>query len=577
VPQTRLPWQVSHEYGVVSLQAELHLRDRPDAPALIVTIPLPGGAPKSAKGVRLQDLTANPWAGLPVTARLVARDAPGLTGTSGAEGFDLPERVFQNPVARALMAVRKMLTLKPDERLPAIQELDRLATLDDVWKDDFGAFLNLRTIGSLLYRDRSAAAVDEAQSRMWQLALHLEEGAPELTARALEQARQALRQALDAERRGEKIDPAEIDRRMQQLQDALQKRLDALAEQARRDPGTEPFDPRSHPMDARDMQRLAEQMREAARQGRMDDARQKMAELDQMLAELQDGRPEHGQMTDAQRKRAEQRQRGQQQMTALQDIVRRQGGLLDHAQSRSSEPDSPNRAFPPRFGDPQASPSPDEAAAQQQERSGDQRVQGALRRALGELMQQYGDLTGQVPPNLGEADTGMHDAVQSLGQGSDAAAAAAELRVIEALQKGGQSMSQQLSRQFGRSGDDQGDDQGDDGDQDGDMSGTGQDGTQPGGNQYGPGYGYGYGDRGGNRDWSGRRSTDRRSDGRRDPLGRAMQEGTSGADESDDVRVPDKMEEARTRAIQDELRKRDAERTRPQPELEYIERLLKEF
>ena len=41
--QTRLPWQVSDDYGVSNLQAELRLRDRPDAPPLVVTIPLPGG------------------------------------------------------------------------------------------------------------------------------------------------------------------------------------------------------------------------------------------------------------------------------------------------------------------------------------------------------------------------------------------------------------------------------------------------------------------------------------------------------------------------------------------------------
>jgi hypothetical protein len=96
---------------------------------------------------------------------------------------------------------------------------------------------------------------------------------------------------------------------------------------------------------------------------------------------------------------------------------------------------------------------------------------------------------------------------------------------------------------------------------------------QPGGNPYGPGYGDGRGDR----PWNGRRSTDRRADERRDPLGRDLKEGTSGTDESDDVRVPDQMEAARTRAIQDELRRRESERTRPQPELDYIERLLKQF
>ena len=43
------------------------------------------------------------------------------------------------------------------------------------------------------------------------------------------------------------------------------------------------------------------------------------------------------------------------------------------------------------------------------------------------------------------------------------------------------------------------------------------------------------------------------------------------------MRVPDQMEEARTRALQDELRRRGAERARPQNELDYIDRLLKPF
>src|SRR5271165_1344626 len=100
-------------------------------------------------------------------------------------------------------------------------------------------------------------------------------------------------------------------------------------------------------------------MREAAKEGRMDDAREKMAELEQMLEELQTARPEHGKMTENQKKRAEKRQRGQQQMTALQDIVKRQGGLLDHAQGRSSEPDPLRRNYPPRTGVQQGNPPAD--------------------------------------------------------------------------------------------------------------------------------------------------------------------------------------------------------------------------
>ncbi|HEY0421633.1 MAG TPA: DUF4175 family protein [Acetobacteraceae bacterium] len=574
IPQTRLPWQVSHAYGVVSLQAELKLKDRPDAAPVVVPIPLPGGNPKSAKGVRLQDLTAHPWAGLPVTARLVARDAPGNTGTSADAGFDLPERRFQHPVARALMAVRKMLTLKPDDRDSARRELDRMAMLEEVWRDDPAGFLNLRAIASLLHRNRTAPAVDEAQSRMWDLALHLEEGAPERTARALEQARQELREALDAEKRGEPIDKAEIERRMREVQEALQRHLEALAEQHRRDPDAKGFDPEAHPMDTRDMQKLAEEMREAAREGRMDEARDKMAELEKMMEAMKDARQEHGKMTERERQRAEKRQKGQQQMNTLQDIVKREGGLLDRAQGRA-EPDSQNER---RFSlYPRRDPAPADRAdaeAQKAAREAERRIQQALRRVLGELMQQHGDLTGQVPPNLSEADTAMREAGQDLASGRDPAAAQAQQRAIEALQKGGRAMSQQMAQQFGRPGDESGDEEGEgEGQQEGE---NGMAGNQEGGDQRG-GMNNGDSDRRGNRAFGRGRSLDRRADDRRDPLGRQLKEGASGRDESGDVQVPDQMEEARTRAIQEELRRRGGERTRPQPELDYIDRLLRQF
>ena len=63
----------------------------------------------------------------------------------------------------------------------------------------------------------------------------------------------------------------------------------------------------------------------------------------------------------------------------------------------------------------------------------------------------------------------------------------------------------------------------------------------------------------------------------RDPLGRPTKDGTSGRADGGDVHVPDQMEQARTREIQTELRRREGERTRPPGELDYIDRLLKAF
>ena len=605
-PQTRLPWQVTHAYGVVSLQAEIRLTARPEAAPMVLNIPLPGSAPKTARGNRVVDLTAHPWAGLEVSGQLVARDAPGLVGRSASVPFTLPERRFMNAYARTVIYIRRQLSLTPDDRQSAIRELDRLSSQREAWDGDLSGFVNLRAIASLLYRGRAPETVAQAQDRMWSLALHLEEGAADRTAKSLEAARQQLRDQMEAEKKAEerardqekadakpgdkaddkatadKANPsdkadqpkqaektdrdaairAEIDKKIRALQDALQKRLDALSDQARRDPNAEGYNPDAHPMDQRDMQRLTEEMRESNKKDDTEAARDKLAELEKMMEALKDGRPERGKMTERERQRAEKRQQGQQQMTALQDIIKREGNILDSAQSRASASD-------PLRQPPEADP-----------RRAEQRTQLALRRAVGELMQQYGDLTGEVPPNLGEADTAMRDGAQALGQARDAQAAQSAQRAIEALQKGGKSMQQQMARQFGR-GDQQGD-EGEDGDE-----GEGEGMAQGDGDGQGDGPGSGQGRQFGNRQgdtpgFNPGRPNPGRQQARRpslnlDPLGRPRGEGTGGTDEAGDVQVPEEMEAARTRALQEELRRRGADRTRPQDELDYIERLLKQF
>ena len=190
----RLPWRTADDYGVFT-QPRDRLRDRPSAAPIIINIPI-AGEPKSAQGVNEQDLTASPWAGLAVTARLVARDSPGQTGRSADAVFTLPERDFHNPIARALIAIRKGLSLRPDDRDTAVAGLDALLMTRKAFGDDYGAYVNLSGIYYLLEHDQSAGAIPQAQQQMWELALHMEEGGLDRTARALEQARQAAQDAL---------------------------------------------------------------------------------------------------------------------------------------------------------------------------------------------------------------------------------------------------------------------------------------------------------------------------------------------------------------------------------------------
>ena len=544
--QTRLPWGVSHEYGVVGLQAEIRLRDRGQAPPMLVAIPLPGGSQREAHGVSLQDLTAHPWAGLPVVAHLVARDAPGLTGTSAEAEFVLPMRPFRNPIARVLVAIRQALSLHPDDRQTAEGGIETVLEQTDKLGTDFGAVVGLAATAELLVHDESEGAVTEAQSRLWDLALHFEEGETERTARALEAARQAAQQALDrATQNPTEANRADLERKLQELQKAIEQHMQALLDQARREQSELPADLNAQRLTERDLQRLAEDAERAAREGRMDDAQRKMAELERMLDRLRNARV--GQ-SPSERRNVEQRQKGRQQVGALQDLVSREGKLLDRSQMRAGQ-----SQIDPLTGRPMPMPMP--PGDGDAERRQDQAVQQALRRALGELMQQFGDLTGEIPEGLSDGDQAMHEAGQALGLGSDGAAGGAEQRAIEALQKGGQEMGQTLARQFGTGrGDQFGEDDGGDtgeiglGDQQGD--GTSRSGVQPGSR--------GHGDR-------------------RDPLGREMGEGSSGADEASDVKVPEQMERDRARVIQEELRRRGGERTRPEEELQYIDRLLRQF
>ncbi len=595
-PLTRLPWEVSHPYGVVSLQGELRLEGRPGAPPLIVPIPLPGGAPKSAHGTQLTDLTAHPWAGLPVIARLVGKDASGRVGQSQDETFTLPERVFNNPVARALIAVRRNLSLHPEDRDSAVAVLDQISRLDDVWARDSGGYLNLRAIAYLLIEPQAADAVPDAQDRLWTLALHLENGLSSRTARALEDARRALHDALaqarQDEQQGRTIDQQKLQELAQALQQALLDHLRALAQQAERDPLNRQFDPRLDPRDAQRMQDLANQTRQQTENGDNKNAQQSFAELEKMLPML---RNNQGTENAQQQQRDQQRQRGQQQLSAVGDVVRHEDSLLNAAQMRTDgshlqdqlaypfrqpltrPPDrGPGRApaAPPpdataqqdqqaqqaqqqaeQQAQQQAQQQAEQQAQQQDARAGEQKLQQALRMAIGEVMQQFADLTGKIPPNLGEADAAMRDAGQSLAQGKDSDATAAERKAIAALQKGGQSMSQQLSRQFGR----------------GQQPGQGQ---QPGGWQRGDQLGEGYGDQGFGDPWSNGDGRNPMADNSHDPLGRSTQDGTSGAADNGDVRVPEQMEHMRARDIEQELRRRDAEPGLSPAERDYIKRLL---
>jgi len=536
----RLPWKAEDDWGLAALRLELRLKQRPSAPPVTQDIPLPGGAPSQAQGAAQHDFSAHPWAGLEVEARLFARDGAEQEGKSKGAFLVLPERRFSHPVAQQLIALRRALSLDPGARDPARRELDRISNAPEAFEHDPGMFLTLRSARHRLTRDKRDEAVPEVQQILWDVAVALEEGRTDRTARALNQAREALREALEeARREGAERSPeerAELQRRIQELREAIRRHLEALAERMQRENNEAlSYDPQQRVFDRRELERRTRRLEEAARDGRQEDAEREMAELEEMLQALEEGRTSR-----AEDRQRQQRQRGQQQMGALQDMVRREAEMLDRAHRRSGEQDisrgDTRRPPPPR---PQTPEARDEAAR-------DARTQRALRRALGELMQQFGELTGDVPAPLGEADRAMRDAAEALAEGRDPRGA--QQQAIRALTEGGRQMSQRMQRQFGppQPGEGEGEGEGEEM-AGGQQGGEGQDQQ----NQLGQG---------------------------RDPLGRDRREtGGSAQDNAGDTLVPGEAERLRSHQLQQELRRRGAERERAPVELDYIDRLLRRF
>ncbi|MCA3337572.1 MAG: DUF4175 family protein [Roseomonas sp.] len=534
----RLPWKAEDDWGLVALRVELRLKQRPSAPPVTQDMPLPGGAPRQAQGSAQHDFSAHPWAGLEVEARLFARDGAEQEGKSEGAFLVLPERRFSHPVAQQLIALRRALSLDPGAREPARRELDRITNAPEAFEHDTGMYLTLRSARHRLLRDRRDEAVPEVQQILWDVAVALEEGRTDRTARALNQAREALREALEEARRDNpERSPeqrAELQRRIQELREAIRRHLEALAERMQRENNEAlSYDPQQRVFDRRELERRTRRLEDAARDGRQEDAEREMAELEEMLQALEEGRTSR-----AEDRQRQQRQRGQQQMGALQDMVRREAEMLDRAHRRSGEQDinrtDSRRPPPPR---PQTPEAREEAAR-------DARTQRALRRALGELMQQVGELTGDVPAPLAEADRAMRDAAEALAEGRDPRGA--QQQAIRALTEGGRQMSQRMQRQFGPPQPGEGEGEGEGQEMAGDQQGSeGQE------NQLGEG---------------------------RDPLGRDRREtGGSAQDNAGDTLVPGEAERLRSHQLQQELRRRGAERERAPVELDYIDRLLRRF
>ena len=541
----QLRYRAQDDHGVVAAQAEVEPHDPRfddatplfDAPQIALILPRASGDEVETR----RDLSAHPWAGLSVRMTLVAEDGAGQTAMTAPVETVLPQRSFREPLARALVEQRRLLAVDIGQRQAVLTALEGLALgPEDFMADDYATFLALTVTTQRLRLADDEAGLIAVTDLLWQLALQVEDGDLSLAAERLREAEERLSEALE---RGAGAE--EISRLMDELRQAFEDYMQALAERMQQsDLAQLPQDQPLQNLNPMALQDLMDQIETLTELGAAEAARALLEQLRDQLDRLR------GAQIAEPREPSPAEQALREAVGELQEITREQQRLLDETFPLSRDAQRPqlntfrslpgvDNNLPPPRGQQDNGPSDEEMAERLDDLAEQQR---ALQEQLEGLMDQLRDL-GIDPSQLGEAGEAMDGAGEMLGRGSATNALPRQGEALEALRQGAQDVFEQLAQQGEGEGEGQGQGQGQ-------GQGIGQ---GPPRLMLAPGM-------------DGGRGTD--------PLGRPQrQRGFS----DDAVRIPEESDVQRARDILNEIQRRLGERTRPQPERDYLDRLIERF
>lgn len=555
----QLTYKMEDDYGVVDAKALFALKNTSDAANAgarplfdppEVQLSLPQARVRNGTGQTTRDLTDSPWAGAEVVMTLTARDEANNVGTSAPHAFRLPERPFAKQLARAIVEQRRELALDAEKRDQVLIALDALAIAPEKFMPEKGHYLGLRSLFWQLSEAKNDNDLREVVKQMWAFATMLEDGnMADATAR-LKNAEEALRNALE---RG--ASDEEIKRLMDELRAAMDQFLQALAEELRKNPDmARPMDRNAQQLRSQDLKDMLDRMEQMAKSGNRDAARQLLDQLSQMMQNLQMARPQDGQdgdddmmgmldelgdmirkqqqLRDKTFRQGQDQQRDQRGQRGQQGQRGQRGQQGQQQQGKNGQNGDPNAFSDLRENQQQLREQLKKLLEEMKKRGlgQNQKGQDGQQGQQGGQQGQQGQ-QGQGGDDLADADGAMGDAENALGEGNSDSAVDGQGRAIDAMRKGAQGLAQQLQQQ---------------------QAG------QQGPGRFGP---------------PGRMGP--RANQETDPLGRPLR----GRDYGDDttVKVPGEIDAQRARRIIEELRRRFGEAFRPQLELDYIERLLKDY
>ena len=515
---------VDRRYG---LQAppELH-----DPVTLDLPMPITGDRAKFTETL-VDDLSKHVFSNLPVTMTFTVADAALQAGMAEPIRVTLPGKRFFDPLAAALIEARRDILWNRSNAAHVVQVLKAVTNRPEGFIRNERAYLRLRVaLGRLDTEAKTLATAsrDEISEELWAIALLVEEGD---LASALERLRRAQDRLDQAIQNG--ADPAEVQQLMDEMRQALNEYMKQLAEEAQKNPDQQTSENQPSQTITQDqLQQMLDELQKMIDEGRTAEAAELMDKLRQFMENMQvtqgEGQPGQGSP-------------GQQAMKGLGDTLRDQQGLSDDA-FKDLQQGQPGDQGQPQPGDQGQN---GEQPGQQQGQGGDGKQPGSDGRSLAQRQQdlrnQLGDLNnGKLPgagtdqgeagrKNLDEAGRAMGEAEQALRDGDLGGALDRQAEAMEALREGMRDLGEALA-------------------QDERNQGQAQDGEA-----------FGQDD----------------PNSRRDPLGR--EPGNSARIGSDKNMLQGEDVYRKAQNLLDEIRRRSGDQQRPDPERDYLKRLLDLF
>jgi uncharacterized protein (TIGR02302 family) len=510
---------------------------------VVLDIPLPRkGKRAELTATLVDDLSKHVFANLPVSMVFTVTDAAGNEGTSAPYEVTLHGKRFFDPLAAALIEMRRDILWNRINAPRAVQILKAVTNRPEGFIRHDRAFLHLRVLMRNLEAKEASLSTedrDKMAEELWKIAFMVEEGNLQDALDRLQRAQDRLDEAI---KNG--ASPEEIDQLMKEMQQALNDYMRELAEEAQRNPGDQQQSEmmQGQMMSGDQLQEMLDKLQQLMEEGKTAEAAELMEQLRQLMQNMQVVQGQQGQG---------QGQPGQKGMQGLGETLRDQQDLSDDAfrdlqgVPRPGEEQGQGDQQGEEQGqgqDPgQQDGQGDQADNQQGDgQQGDGADQGSLtdrQRALRERLDQLqnGDLPGdgseqgeEGRKNLDRAGRAMEEAEDALRNGDLDGALDRQAEAMDALRDGMQNFGDALAEEQRQNRDAQG------------------------GNQE-----FGSADPNGT-----------------DPLGRKPGETARiGSDQNMVQNDPNQ----RAQELLDEIRRRSGELVRPSEELDYLKRLLQMF